>query len=150
MTLLKKILIFSLITFTSSNIFAQIDVDINLNVKHTVGGISEFDRSKFIVIHANQTEKEWDGDNFTSDLRDNFLNGYDVYLGRDTGGITWQLNNMSEDPDRAGFAKPSEIESKVKFYISTNTKLEKTPQLLVNYILFGLVKGKKKLKKVGS
>ncbi|ANW95064.1 hypothetical protein AXE80_01580 [Wenyingzhuangia fucanilytica] len=90
----------------------QVNVDINFNVKHIVGGISTFDRSKFITIHANQTENEWDGDNFTSDLRDDFLNGYDVYLGRDTGGITWNLNNMEEDPTRPGFADPAKISSK--------------------------------------
>lgn len=89
-----------------------VSVDINLNVKHTVGGIDSFDRSKFIVIHANSTENEWDGDNFTPDLRDHFLNGYDVFLGRDTGGITWNLNNMEEDPTRAGFADPAKITSK--------------------------------------
>lgn len=106
------IVVFLLTTFFASNIYSQINVSANLNVKHTVGNISEFDRSKFIVIHANQIENEWDGDNFTSDLRNDFLNGYDVYLGRDTGGITWNLNNMSEDPDRPGYAKPSEITSK--------------------------------------
>ncbi|WP_299548310.1 T9SS type A sorting domain-containing protein [Seonamhaeicola sp.] len=91
---------------------AQTSVTINFNVKHTVGGIDTFKREKFITIHANQTENEWDGDNFTSDLRDHFLNGYDVYLGRDTGGITWHLNNMAEDPARPGFADPAEIASK--------------------------------------
>ncbi|WP_208021453.1 T9SS type A sorting domain-containing protein [Flavicella sediminum] len=83
-----------------------------MNVKHTVGGIDSFDRSKFITIHANQTEGEWDGDNFTSDLRNDFLNGLDVYLGRDTGGITWNLNNMEEDVTRPGFADPAKIASK--------------------------------------
>ncbi|MEW4922890.1 T9SS type A sorting domain-containing protein [Algibacter sp. 2305UL17-15] len=88
---------------------AQTSVAVNLNVKHTVGGIYEFDRSKFITIHANQTEQEWDGNNFVPDLRDDFLNGYDVYLGRDTGGITWNLNQMAEDPSRPGFANPVDI-----------------------------------------
>ncbi|UMB61759.1 T9SS type A sorting domain-containing protein [Lutibacter sp. A80] len=96
----------------TSNLFSQIRVDVNLNVKHTIDSISIFDRSKFISIHANQTENEWDGSNFTSDLRNDFLNGYDVYLGRDTGGITWNLNNIQQDPDRAGFVDPSEIISK--------------------------------------
>lgn len=90
----------------------QAVVDVNLNVKHTVGGISEFDRSKFITIHANQTENEWDGNNAASDLRNEFLNGYDVYLGRNTGSITWHLRNMGEDPSRPGFADPAEIASK--------------------------------------
>ncbi|MEM9687137.1 MAG: T9SS type A sorting domain-containing protein [Bacteroidota bacterium] len=99
-----------LLTFLiSSNSKAQVHIDVNINVQHTVGGLSEFDRSKFITIHANQTEGEWDGDNFTTDLRDDFLNGYDVYLGRDTGGITGYLNQVQEDPARPGFADPAEI-----------------------------------------
>lgn len=99
------------LSYSQSN---EVSVSINVNVKHVVGGISTFDRSKFITIHANQTEGEWDGDNFTSDLRNDFLNGYDVYLGRDTGGITWNLNNMEEDPNRLGFADPTKIASKGK------------------------------------
>lgn len=96
----------------SQEVNSQAKVSVNLNVKHVVGGISEFDRTKYITIHANQIENEWDGDNFTSDLRDHFLNGFDVYLGRDTGGITWNLNNMQEDASRPGFANPSNIISK--------------------------------------
>ena len=91
---------------------AQTQVDIKLNVRHKTGEIDSFDRSKFITIHANHTETEWDGDNFVDDLRDDFLNGYDVYLGRDTGGITWNLNYMPEDPDRPGYADPASINSK--------------------------------------
>jgi hypothetical protein len=104
--------IFSIVFMISISVFSQVNVSANLNVKHTVGGIFEFDRSKFITIHANQMENEWDGDNFTPDLRDHFLNGFDVYLGRDTGGITWVLNNMEEDPARLGFADPAKIASK--------------------------------------
>ncbi|SHK69418.1 agarase [Reichenbachiella agariperforans] len=91
---------------------AQVRVDINLDLKHQVGQIDQFDRNKFVAIHANTTEREWDGDNFTTDLRNDFLNGYDVYLGRDTGGISWALNsNTDEDPARPGFADPAGIES---------------------------------------
>ena len=112
MSNIQSYLKYLLVLCVTTSVFSQINVTANLNVKHIVGDVSTFDRSKFIVIHANQTEKEWDGDNFTADLRNDFLNGYDVYLGRDTGGITWNLNNMSEDPSRPGFASPSEIASK--------------------------------------
>ncbi|WP_139062112.1 hypothetical protein [Ochrovirga pacifica] len=96
--------------------FAQehTNVTVNFNVNHIVGGIGAFDRSKFITIHANQIENEWDGDNFTDDLRKDFLEGYDVYLGRDTGGITWNLNYMEEDPVRPGYADPARIAVKGK------------------------------------
>lgn len=103
-------LILSCIGMTSHFTWAQVAVDINFDIKHEVGGISEFDRNKFVAIHANITEQEWDGNNFTADLRDDFLNGYDVYLGRDTGGITWNLNaNTNEDPARSGYADPADI-----------------------------------------
>ncbi|WP_152285423.1 T9SS type A sorting domain-containing protein [Flavicella marina] len=107
-----KKLFYLYIVLCTTALSAQVDVDINFNVKHTVGNIDTFDRSKFITIHANQTETEWDGDNFTNDLRNDFLNGLDVYLGRDTGGITWNLNNMEEDPTRAGYADPAKITTK--------------------------------------
>ncbi|KAA5823704.1 T9SS type A sorting domain-containing protein [Algibacter amylolyticus] len=83
----------------------------NLNAKHSVGNVETLDRSKFITIHANQTENEWNGTNFTSDLRDHFLNGYDVYMGRDTGGVSWYSNQMQEDPSRTGYANPEHIAS---------------------------------------
>ncbi|MCW2120618.1 T9SS type A sorting domain-containing protein [Flavobacterium sp. 7A] len=92
--------------------FAQVKVDVNLNVKHTVGGVSTFERSKFITMHANTTEAEWDGDNQIVDLRNDFLNGLDVYLGRETGLITYTLNQVAQDPARAGYASPTDIASR--------------------------------------
>ncbi|WP_067150385.1 T9SS type A sorting domain-containing protein [Pseudotamlana agarivorans] len=88
------------------------NVSITLNAKHIVGGKETFERSKYIGIHANQGEAEWDGNNVDAngnpiDLRDDLLNGLDVYLGRDTGGITYNLNQVDEDPARTGFAKPT-------------------------------------------
>lgn len=104
----KKHLVLFVLCFSAC--YAQkVDVKVILNAKHSVGSISSFDRSKFITIHANQTENEWDGNNFTADLRNDFLNGYDVYLGRDTGGITWNVNQIQEDPNRTGYADPDEI-----------------------------------------
>ncbi|MDO6760298.1 T9SS type A sorting domain-containing protein [Tamlana sp. 2_MG-2023] len=105
------------ITITNAAPPPNPEVSVNFNTKHIVGGKDTFDRWKYISIHANQRESEWDGNNFVDnqgasnnasiDLRDHFLNGYDVYLGRDTGGITYNLNNVDEDPARAGFAKPT-------------------------------------------
>ncbi|WP_020530282.1 T9SS type A sorting domain-containing protein [Flexithrix dorotheae] len=104
---------FCLIFGFSAKVSASSDsvkVDVNLDVKHEVGHISTFDRKKFITIHSDITEQEWDGNNFTPDLRDHFLNGYDVYLGRNTGGISWWLNTMiTEDSLRPGYANPGDI-----------------------------------------
>lgn len=84
-------------------------IDVNINHKHSVGGIDSLDRSKFITIHADQTESEWDGNNSVGDLRDDFLNGRDVFMGRNTGQISWNLNRINEDPARLGFANPADI-----------------------------------------
>lgn len=105
----KKYLLFFILP---TALVAQVKVDVNLNVKHTVGGISTFERSKFITMHANTTEAEWDGDNQIADLRNDFLNGLDVYLGRETGLITYNLNQVAQDPSRPGFASPSDIASR--------------------------------------
>lgn len=85
-------------------------VDVNLNMKRSLNDVSTFDRKKFVAIHADITEQEWEGNNFTSDLRNDFLNQYDVYLGRNTGSIGWNMNSVvSEDPDRKGYADPASI-----------------------------------------
>ncbi|GAA4933784.1 hypothetical protein GCM10023314_02810 [Algibacter agarivorans] len=94
-----------------SSAVSNSQVTANLNAKHIVGSTETFDRSKFITIHANQTENEWNGTNFTADLKDHFLNGYDVYMGRDTGGITWNSNQVQEDPTRTGYANPAHMAS---------------------------------------
>lgn len=90
-----------------------IEVDIHVNVKHTVGGISTLDRKKFMTIHSSHTDREWTNDyrgegNFTEDLLTDFLVKNDVYFGRDTGYISWHLrNNVGEDPARPGWARVS-------------------------------------------
>jgi len=101
----------------------KVIVDVNLDMKHTVGGISEFEREKFVNIHADIAEKEWDGDNEIANLRDDFLKGNNVYLGRNTGGITWWLKaQITEDADRTGFADPASITSKGNYVKSEYAK----------------------------
>lgn len=86
-------------------------VQVNLDMKHSVGGVDSFDRQKFITIHASSTENGWgendvhsrNAANKDSNLMPNFINDYDVYFGRDTGSFSWALRNLPEDPARAGF-----------------------------------------------
>ncbi|MDO6761788.1 T9SS type A sorting domain-containing protein [Tamlana sp. 2_MG-2023] len=108
----------------SNSMTSSAQVKTIINAKHSVGGVDSFDRSKFITIHANQTEAEWDGNNNVGDLRNDFLNGYDVYMGRDSGGITWNMNQMAEDPTRPGYVDPTDIASKGQ--ISRNNYAAKT------------------------
>ena len=89
----------------------EVLVDINADTRHSVGGEDTFDRPKFITVHSSPSDHDWFGDNAQSlfepnalpDLMQDFLGGKDVYLGRDTGGITWNLGEMAEDGSRPGF-----------------------------------------------
>lgn len=91
-------------------------VYINYNVRHVVGGVDHFDRQKFITIHAELTEHDWfDNDQFSRnaaneepDLLTHFLQGYDVYLGRSTGGMTWNLHQIEQDPAKPGYVSESD------------------------------------------
>ena len=87
-----------------------------LNAKHVVGNIDTFDRSKFITIHSNQGDGEWDGDNEVSDLRDHFLNGYDVYMGRTTGSISWHLSQLNQDENNPGFVDGNELINRAPYW----------------------------------
>lgn len=100
----------NIVISTTAPIISQVAV--TLNAKHVVDGVDNFDRKKYITVHADQTENEWNGSNFVADLRNDFLNGYDVYLGRDTGTISYNLNQVQQDPSRAGYANPAEIASR--------------------------------------
>jgi len=86
-------------------------VQVNLDMKHSVGNKDTFDRQKFINIHASTTENGWgendshsrNAANENPNLMPNFVTDYDVYFGRDTGGFGWALRNLPEDPSRPGF-----------------------------------------------
>ncbi|MFI3320232.1 MAG: hypothetical protein SNH01_05565 [Rikenellaceae bacterium] len=81
-----------------------VNISVNVNTKHVVDGIEEFDREKYITIHADLKSGDWDGDNVSPDLRDEFLNEYDVYLGRESGGLASALKYRTfEDPKRPGY-----------------------------------------------
>ncbi|MBR9912582.1 MAG: agarase [Gammaproteobacteria bacterium] len=88
-----------------------IKVDINLHMKHEVGGNSIFERRKWINVHAASFENDWTDLNDQSrgalnadpNFMTNFLEGYDVYMGRDTGLMRFQLGLLPQDPNRMGW-----------------------------------------------
>ncbi len=107
-------------------------VQINFDMKHSVGGIDRFDRQKFITIHASTTENGWgendvhsrNAANKDANLMPNFVNDYDVYFGRDTGGFGWALRNLPEDPARTGFVDEAAVTTRGdgdKWTYSNNT-----------------------------
>ncbi|WP_096084999.1 agarase [Agaribacterium haliotis] len=109
-------------------------VDINFDMRHSVGGHYEFDRQKYITIHASHIENDWVGgddaslgaENKDPDLVINFSEDNDVYFGRDTGGFSWQLRNIMQDSSRAGFVDESSAMSRgaqqKANYSNNNTK----------------------------
>ncbi len=101
-----------------------VDVQVNLNRGHVVGGVSAFDRSKFITIHSSHTEGDWDhgvrgANNFTNDLLADFAIGRDVYFGRDTGGVSWHRRgntNIDEDSLGSGWVDAADMASQGSYY----------------------------------
>lgn len=76
-SMIKKTLFLNCFTFMLfSGTFAQVSVDVNLNVKHIVGGKSEFDRNKYITLHSSLVDSEWP----SLAEQEDFLINYDVFL----------------------------------------------------------------------
>ncbi len=105
-------------TFSISTSAApSVTLSVNVDVKHSVGGEDLFDRQKFITIHASNTDPDWFGGNAQSlnapnaraDLIDHFMDGYDVYFGRDTGLMRYQLSLLPEHPGKSGFVDDSAL-----------------------------------------
>ncbi|MGL6260262.1 hypothetical protein [Vibrio sp. WXL103] len=85
---------------------ASSPVYVDLNVKHEVGGISEFDRSKYIVMHSTITEPDWRGEETKLQY---LLEDLDVYFGRDNGVLPGNARQVEQDPNRPGYADPESI-----------------------------------------
>jgi len=88
-----------------SSLEAAVTISVDPNMRRTLEGVSEFDRSRFVVLHASHTDSEWD----SPEMQDQFLNGWDVYLGRDVGLASWWFGEVKEDPARPGFPSVAHI-----------------------------------------
>lgn len=108
----RHIFLFVIFLLTSAYLSADPTVTVNLNVKHSVGGISEFDRSKYMVMHSIITTPDWSGE---EDKLDYLLNDLDVYLGRDNGTMVWNARLVNQDPNRPGYADPKHIRELGKY-----------------------------------
>ena len=87
---------------------AQDIVDINLDTKHTVGGVSKLDRSKYLMLHTGVDDNEWPNEEFKRE----FLEDFDTYLGRNNGSLPWNLSICEEDPTKPGWPSISYLQSK--------------------------------------
>lgn len=111
---------------------SQNRADVNLNMRHSVNGVYEFDRKKYINLHSAVTEQDWNGE---EDKLEYMLNGLDVYLGRDNGGMCWYLNQSKEDPNRKGYVDPLNItqqanNAKTEFWGKTHANKHKYDERL--------------------
>ncbi|WP_143247589.1 agarase [Agaribacterium haliotis] len=100
--------------FSSSAVCANIEdtVTVDWATALNIGGERYFDRQKFITIHSWSGEQDWSdvyGENFSDNLLRDFIEKYDVYFGRDTGTIAWELNRLSESKVRSGFVSEEEV-----------------------------------------
>lgn len=99
-----SILLFAL---SGGTMLAQDVADINLDVRHSLNGISELDRSKFIMIHAGSKD-EWP----TTAVERQFLEDYDVYLGRNNGSMPWYYSICKQDPAKPGWPSIPHLQQK--------------------------------------
>ncbi|WP_048688741.1 Ig-like domain-containing protein [Catenovulum maritimum] len=84
---------------TASAISAPVKVDINLDTKHEVKGVSDFNRKKHITVHSALTETDWQGEAETMNY---LMNELDVYFGRDNGMASWIFKATAQDPENPG------------------------------------------------
>lgn len=99
--------LFAVVLLGAASLWAQ-TVDVYMNVKHRVGGVDTFSREKFITIHSNHDNDDWQTGNVLPDLMTDFILTNDVYFGRNTGYVSWNLNNViDEDPSRSGWPRVS-------------------------------------------
>lgn len=80
-----------------------VKISVNTNMQHAVSGVAELDRSKYITLHNFINDSNWGNSDASKGLsaadaalRDQFLNEYDVYLGRDNGAYPWHLNRLKK------------------------------------------------------
>lgn len=105
---MKKLLLSFFTIFTILiTISAQDIVDINLDVKHSVGGVSKLDRSKYLMLHAGVNDGEWPNEQF----KHQFLVEYDTYLGRNNGSLPWNYSICEEDPNKPGWPSISYLQA---------------------------------------
>ncbi|MGC6506504.1 MAG: beta-agarase [Coraliomargaritaceae bacterium] len=102
--------------FLASVTNAETKSSVQLNVEHRVGGLSQFDRQKYITVHSSLTESDWEGE---EEKLDYLINDLDVHFGRDNGIMILYAEKAGEDPARSGYADPVHMQSLGQYYRET-------------------------------
>ncbi len=103
-----KLGIYTVLSLLSFSAFSQVEVDVNFDLRHTVGGQDTFDREKYIVMHADASDGDY---NRELGKLDSLLVLYRANYGRGTGLMRFISSQVTEDPTRPGFADPASIEN---------------------------------------
>lgn len=112
--MLKKIpLLFTIASLALSTFETQANTEavVNLNIKHSVGGVDKFDRQKYLTLHSTLSDSDWNGE---EDKLKYLMEDLDVYFGRDNGSPVWNINQAKEDPSRLGYADPEHTQQRGK------------------------------------
>ncbi|WP_075590103.1 hypothetical protein [Labilibacter marinus] len=104
----RNIFIIAAALMLSSLSYAQVYVEVNMDVNHQVGGNTSFDRSKWMVVSSSQSSGVWSD---VMDKLDYIVNDLDTYFGRETGHIKTASKKVNEDPNRTGYADTTHIKS---------------------------------------
>jgi|GEM_PF-3405831 len=97
------------------------NVDVNLNIKHEVGGVSDFGRERHITLHAALTEPDWTGEEAKMKY---LLEDLDVYLGRDNGRATFLFQDTPVDPEIANYPNIDSMDIKGKYWKKIHEEIE--------------------------
>jgi uncharacterized protein YjdB len=102
---IKYALLFTIL-YGVTAISQNVNVDVNLNMKHSVDNVSDFGRDRHMTIHSSATEGDWKGE---EDKLDYLINDLGVYFGRETGSATWKMLGVEEDPNNAGWPHETQM-----------------------------------------
>jgi len=113
-TQLREILGASLLMLFGNFATAQnAEVDINLNIKHSVGGVSDFGRERHITVHSNIYENDWEGEKEKANY---LFNELDASLGRDNGTATFLFQYSPEDEENNNHHDPDSLTILLDFW----------------------------------
>ncbi len=105
----------------------NVEVDINVNMKHSVGGVSDFGRERHITVHAGLTEPDWIGEEQKMKY---LLNDLDVYLGRDNGRANFHFSYTPQDDARANYPSIDSMKVQGDYW---NQDYENLPSFIRQY-----------------
>lgn len=105
-SIFAAIAIFGLSAASATADSSAVTVAVDPTTRHHIGGVTEFERPKYINMHSSPTEPEWD----SPEMMEQFLDGWDVYLGREAGQPLLYVNQTPEDPNKPGYPSIEHIE----------------------------------------